>query len=176
MEIFKQNYQKKSIIQGVEIHRLRIFPDEGGLFCEVIRVGLDGSVNFFNEKGEQKTLEGFRLKQMNTSLFRPGPVKAWHLHHKQTDVWTVPPGGGEILTGLHDLREDSPTKGVSMKIYLGDYHIALVRIPPGVAHGYRTLGSRPATLLYLIDEHFQPDDELRLKWDALPFNWDIENG
>lgn len=175
MEIFKQSYEKKSIIQGVEIHRLRLFPDEGGSFCEVIRVEDNQSITFFNEKGDQKTLEGFCVKQMNASLFRPGPIKAWHLHKKQTDVWMIPPGGGEILAGLYDLRDDSPTKGVSMRIYLGEYHLAILRIPPGIAHGYRTLGDRSATLLYLIDEHFSPDDELRLKWDALPFDWNLKN-
>ncbi len=174
--LVNQNYSKKSTINGVEIIPLRTFPEEGGLFCENLRIQENGQISYWNALGEQKILEKFILRQINSSVLRPETIKAWHIHKLQTDVWMVPPGGGHLFVGLWDLREDSPTHKIFMRIYLGEYHIALLRIPPGVAHGARALENNSALLTYFIDQHFNPEDEFRLSWDALAFNWDIENG
>ncbi len=52
---------------------------------------------------------------------------------------------------------------------LGDGDSRLVRIPPGVAHGCRNIGTGTARILYLTDVHFSPEpgatDEGRLRWD-----------
>ena len=55
----------------------------------------------------------------------------------------------------------------------------LVRIPAGVAHGYRPL-TNPCALLYFVTETFDPaaPDELRIPWDhpAVKGLWDVPNG
>ena len=60
----------------------------------------------------------------------------------------------------------------------GDGHPALLRIPPGVAHGCRNLGAEPARLLYFTDLQFSADpdrsDEGRLPWDFVGRDvWDV---
>src|SRR5262249_10064945 len=65
--------------------------------------------------------------------------------------------------------EGSRTSGTRIRALLGGGISRLVRIPPGVAHGCRNLGSSAARILYLTDLHFSPEpdrtDEGRLPWD-----------
>jgi len=56
-----------------------------------------------------------------------------------------------------------------------------LRIPPGVAHGARNLGSAPARIIYFVDVLFSPDpaecDEGRLPWDYAEADvWDVVRG
>ena len=77
-----------------------------------------------------------------------------------------------------DVRAGSPTEGAHVRTMLGDGRAMLVRIPPGVAHGCRNLGSAPATILYFADVQFSADpgecDEGRLPWDWVGKDvWDV---
>ncbi len=163
-----QDYSKKSTIEGVEIHELRRFNDDGGSMTELGR--LDGGV--------LKGLEGFEARQMNYSVMEPLAIKAFHLHKRQTDVWFVPPSDKMLLV-LGDMRKDSPTEGLVQRIVLGDGNSRLVRIPPGVAHGARNL--RPASqsvIVYFVDVQFSMDDDCdegRLDWDQFGADvWEVE--
>jgi dTDP-4-dehydrorhamnose 3,5-epimerase len=64
-------------------------------------------------------------------------------------------------------------------VVAGGGHDVLVRIPPGVAHGYRPL-TNPCALFYIVTEAFDPanPDEYRIAWDHPAFKdlWDIPNG
>ena len=119
-----QDYTASPRIDGVEIVDLKRFNDDGGAITELGRLA----------SGMHEQLAGFEVKQMNYSEMGPGAIKAFHLHHRQTDVWYVPPCD-KLLLVLHDCREDSPTEGQTMRFVLGDGKSQLVRIPPGVAHG-----------------------------------------
>jgi dTDP-4-dehydrorhamnose 3,5-epimerase len=102
-------------------------------------------------------------------------VKAWHWHRRQDDLWFVPSGMAQV--GLHDLREDSPTRGQTNVLYLGEHNRTLLYIPHGVAHGYRVLGPQPMGLLYFTTHTYDPQDELRLAWDdpSIGFDWTTKN-
>jgi dTDP-4-dehydrorhamnose 3,5-epimerase len=54
----------------------------------------------------------------------------------------------------------------------------LIRIPAGVAHGYRPL-TNPCSLLYWVTETFDPahPDEFRVPWDhpAVRDLWGVRN-
>ena len=64
---------------------------------------------------------------------------------------------------LHDLREGSPTDGVTLDLEIGDRNEQGVYIPPGVALGFAALTDLPIT--YLVDQYYGPDDELGVAWD-----------
>jgi dTDP-4-dehydrorhamnose 3,5-epimerase len=55
----------------------------------------------------------------------------------------------------------------------------MLLIPKGVAHGYRVLGQKPATILYFTTESYNPKnpDEKRINWDdsEIGFSWETEN-
>ncbi|MGM0465999.1 MAG: dTDP-4-dehydrorhamnose 3,5-epimerase family protein, partial [Acidobacteriota bacterium] len=80
------------MIDGVKIKKLRVIPDERGRLMEILR-------------NDDDLFEKFGQVYMSTTY--PGVVKAWHLHHHQTDnVCCV---HGMIKLALYDAREDSPT-------------------------------------------------------------------
>ena len=153
-----QDYSKRPGIDGVALVDVRRFHDESGSMTELVRL----------EEGRVKGLEGFVAVQLNFSTLEPGAIKAFHVHRRQTDVWFVPPSD-RVLLLLVDTRQGSPTEGNRLRFTLGDGESRLVRIPPGVAHGCRNVGTAAARILYLTDLHFsavpQETDEGRLPWD-----------
>jgi dTDP-4-dehydrorhamnose 3,5-epimerase len=116
-----------------------------------------------------------RFGQSNFSLTYPGVVKAWHWHRKQDDLWFVVSGMAQV--GLHDLREESASRGQTNVFYLGDHNRALLYIPHGVAHGYRVLGTLPMALVYHTTGVYDPGDELRIAWNdpAIGVDWTTAN-
>ena len=144
------------MIKGVVIKDLTTYPDERGFFREIIRVNDD----FFEE--------GFG--QFSHSLMYPAVAKAWHIHKTQVDWWYVPIGN--IKLGLHDKRDDSPTRGQTEEIFLGEnYGSKVVKIPPGVAHGCKVLGE-VAHLLYITSNVYDPDEEGRIAHDDPEIGYD----
>ncbi|MBZ0151294.1 MAG: dTDP-4-dehydrorhamnose 3,5-epimerase family protein [Planctomycetes bacterium] len=165
-----QDYSPRPPIEGVVIVELRRFNDDGGSITELGRLAA----------GMHAQLPGFEVKQVNYSEMEPGAIKAFHMHHRQTDVWYVPPCD-KLLLVLHDCRAGSPTEHQTMRFVLGDGKDRLVRIPPGVAHGARNIGQRTGRILYMVDVQFsvKPEDcdEGRLPWDHLGADiWELVRG
>jgi len=166
---FVQDYTGAERIDGVEIVELNRFNDDGGAITELGRLA----------SGAHAQLEGFEVKQLNYSEMEPGACKAFHMHFRQTDVWYVPPSD-KLLLVLHDCRDGSRTEGKTMRFVLGDGRSRLVRIPPGVAHGARNIGTAVGRIIYMVDVQFSVDaecDEGRLPWDYLGAEiWEIVKG
>jgi dTDP-4-dehydrorhamnose 3,5-epimerase len=145
------------MIEGVELKKLRTFPDERGYFREIIRV----TDNFFRE--------GFG--QLSHACMYPGVAKAWHVHPTQIDWWYVPVGNLKVV--LADIREQSPTYREQMEIFLGqNYEAQAIRIPSGVAHGCRALGDM-THLIYVTSSVYSPDEEKRIPHNdgSLDYDW-----
>jgi len=153
-----QSYASAPSIEGVQTVELKRHHDDGGSMTELARL-LDG---------RPEALAGFTVRQINYSELEPGVVKAFHVHLRQTDVWFVPPSD-RVLVVLVDVRESSATRGTTMRLMLGNGSSRLLRIPPGVAHGARNLGTRSGRIMYFTDLHFSSEpstcDEGRLPWD-----------
>ncbi len=145
-------------IEEVVLQPLVRHPDDRGYFEEIIHV----SDHFFRE--------GFG--QLSHSKMYPGVVKAWHIHKTQTDWWYV--ALGRIRIVLHDLRENSPTKGMTQEFQMGDdLPPAVLKIPAGVAHGCRVIGDTAAHLFYVTSCIYDPSEEGRLAHDdpIIGYNW-----
>lgn len=143
-------------IEGVAFKDLVTHPDERGFFRELIRA----SDEFFAGFG-----------QWSHSVMFNGVIKAWHYHRIQTDWWYVPIG--VVRVGMCDLREGSPTRHQTMDFLIGEHQVAVVlRIPPGVAHGCKTVQG-PAHLFYVTSHVYNPQDEIRLPYDTpeIAFDW-----
>ena len=84
-----------------------------------------------------------------------------------------------VEKGQH-AREDSLTQGQVEEFFLGEGNDIVLRIPRGVMHGYKTVGTEPSLLLNFPSEPYdrQEPDEYRLPWnsDRIPYNWDIKMG
>jgi dTDP-4-dehydrorhamnose 3,5-epimerase len=170
----KKTYAKAAPIAGVEVLRLQRHVDDRGLFLEVYRnsathAGSEGLAGFF---------EGVDVAQLNYSLVTaPDHVKGLHYHLKQSDVWFCPPPF-KLKAVMLDLRRASPTAGAVQTVVLGEGYDAWLRIPAGVAHGYRPL-TTPCGLFYLVTRCFDlaDPDEYRIPWDhpAVRDLWAVRN-
>jgi dTDP-4-dehydrorhamnose 3,5-epimerase len=150
------------MIDGVVVKPCTVFADDRGMLMEVVR----DDEPVFRE-----------VKQTTFTVSYPGVIKAFHWHRRQWDVWFFSAGMAQVV--MYDLREGSPTCGQTDVLYMGERRPLVVAIPPGVAHGYRVLGSQPAALFYHTTETYdakQPDEE-RLDFDdpRINFDWRTKN-
>ncbi len=148
------------MIQGVEVKQLTRNADERGFLMEIMR----NDDPIFTKFG-----------QCYVSMNYPVAVWAWHYHEKQDDFFVVVKG--MIKVGLYDMREGSPTRGEVSEYYLGDNNNIVLKIPVGVAHGYKTVGVEPSLLVNFPSEMYDREepDEHRLPWDTdqIPFDWEV---
>jgi dTDP-4-dehydrorhamnose 3,5-epimerase len=154
------------LIDGVRIGAFNLWPDDRGYFLEVARLAAP------DLPGADELAEGFANTQVSATLSYPGTIKALHYHCKQTDLWT--PVRGMFQVVLYDLRIESPTFGRTNTLYIGALRPWKLRIPPGVAHGYKVLGTEPALLVYLTNCFYDPADEGRIPYDHPDINYDWE--
>lgn len=150
------------MIEGVVVRQLRRNVDERGWLMEVLR------------KDWPDVFTGFA--QAYVSLNYPGVIRAWHYHKKQNDVFVCL--AGMIKVPLYDARDGSPTKGKVDEHLIGDDNPAAILIPPGVYHGYKTVGTKPSLLLNLPTALYDREhpDEFRVPYDSpdVPYNWDVK--
>ncbi len=143
-------------IAGLKLAHLRAYSDERGRFMETFRR------EWFPERS-------WDAVQANRSDSRAGVLRGLHYHFRQVDYWYVP--FGQIRVGLADLRRSSPTYGATQMLEIGEDNPIGIFIPSGVAHGFLALTD--ATLNYLVDQYYDPADELGVRWDdptlALPW-------
>lgn len=151
------------MISGVEIKKLRVIPDERGRLMEILRSDDD----LFLQFGQVYMTTGY-----------PGVVKAWHYHKNQWDNFCVVRGMLKVV--LYDGREDSPTKGKIMELFMGDYNPILVRIPPKVFHGFKCVSEQEALLINIPTEKYNHDspDEFRIHPhdNDIPYSWERKDG
>jgi dTDP-4-dehydrorhamnose 3,5-epimerase len=170
-----KSYSGKTPIHGVGVLRLARHVDDRGFFQEIYRARADHP----GSEALAAFFEGLPVAQVNFSVVNAeNHVKGLHYHLKQQDVWYCPhPSKAKFV--LLDVRKDSPTFGATQVVVAGDGHDVLVRIPEGVAHGYRPL-TNPCALLYVVTRTFdaRDPDEWRIPWDhpAVKDLWEIPNG
>lgn len=149
------------MIDGVVIKTLKIHADERGSLTEVLR-------------SDDELFE--RFGQVYVSMNYPGVVRAWHYHKKQDDLWAVVKG--MVKAVMYDARETSPTKGEVQEVFLGEQNMVLLKIPVGVIHGYKTIGTEASLLMNIPTELYdtRAPDEYRLPFDTdeIPYDWDIK--
>jgi len=151
------------LIAGVSLQPFPLWPDDRGYFLEVARLG-------------QGLVAGFpSTSQVSAAFNYPGIIKAFHYHRQQTDFWV--PAVGLLQVALVDMRVSSPTYGAKNTIYTGALRPWQIRIPPGVAHGYKVIGEQPSTLVYLTDRTYDPADEGRIPYNdsAIAYDWELQH-
>jgi dTDP-4-dehydrorhamnose 3,5-epimerase len=116
---------------------------------------------------------GREMVQSNRSDKQAGALVGLHYHLHQADYWYVT--RGRALVVLHDLRDGSPTDGATSTFEIGDGDEVGVFIPPGVAHGFAALTD--LTITYLVDQYYNPEDELGVAWDdpAIGADWQLDD-
>lgn len=148
------------MIEGVAVKRLKVIPDERGRLMECLRSDDDLFIKF---------------GQMYMTTTLPGVVKGWHLHHVQWD--NVVCVKGMIKLVLCDRREGSPTNGQIDELFIGEHQPSLVRVPPGVWHGWKCVSPEEAYIVNAPTEVYAYDapdqDELPHDTPSIPYDWGV---
>ncbi len=154
----------KDLIPGVKINPYKLWPDDRGYFLEVSRSG-QGLVAEFPKESTQ----------VSAALSYPGTIKAFHFHRNQTDCWVPVEGMFQVV--LVDLRKQSPAFGARNTLYVGVLRPWQVLVPPGVAHGYKVIGTGPGLLVYVTDRFYDPQDEGRIPYDdpKIRYDWETQH-
>ncbi|MCL2624234.1 MAG: dTDP-4-dehydrorhamnose 3,5-epimerase family protein [Planctomycetaceae bacterium] len=143
-------------INGVECRQLAKHGDHRGWLTELFRQ---------DELAEHQFPE---MAYVSETL--PGVSRGPHEHREQTDVFCFL-GPGDMTLYLWDARESSPTRGVKMKLPVGESHPCQVIIPPGVVHAYKNTSEKNALVFNAPNRLFAgrnrecPVDEIRHEED-----------
>ena len=148
---------ESDVITGVVIVEPDAHGDERGRFVESYRR------SWFPH--------GREMVQANRSDKAAGSLVGLHYHLHQADYWYVTRGRARVV--LHDLRQGSPTEGATLTMDMEDENEVGLFIPPGVAHGFAAVTD--LTITYLVDQYYNPDDELGVAWDDpdLALDWGV---
>jgi dTDP-4-dehydrorhamnose 3,5-epimerase len=153
---------ESDVISGVYVVTPAMHGDARGFFIETYR--------------REWFPQGREMIQGNRGDRQAGSIVGLHYHLHQADYWYVPYGRARVV--LHDLRVGSPTDGTTLTIDLGagddgTHDHRGVFIPPGVAHGFAALTDM--TITYLVDNYYNPKDELGVAWDdpAISADWGV---
>lgn len=117
----------------------------------------------------QRLLNIFELLdgQINVShVNSTNHVVAWHKHKLQTDYWVCIKGSFKV--GLATKEEGAEF------VYLSDKQPKVLKIPPGVYHGYKSL-EPGSILLYYLTHKYNPQDEFRAKVGDFGEIWEAED-
>ncbi|MCL0065857.1 dTDP-4-dehydrorhamnose 3,5-epimerase family protein [Dehalococcoidia bacterium] len=151
---------QKEFIEGVQVKKLRLIPDERGFLMEMLR---------------SDWAEFDKFAQSYVTACYPGVIKAWHYHKKQWDHFVCVYGMARVV--LYDPREDSPTKGQINEFYIGFVNPILIRIPPLVYHGFTAEGEELVLIVNFPTElyDYEQPDEHRVPHNdpSIPYDWAI---
>jgi dTDP-4-dehydrorhamnose 3,5-epimerase len=146
------------MIQGVQIKKLNVIPDERGRLMEILR-------------SDDEIFQRFGQVYMTTAY--PGVIKAWHYHKKQDDYFTCIAGVMRLV--LYDARKGSSTCKEINDFTISLENPMLVRIPKFVYHGFKCIGKKEALVINVPTSPYNPKrpDEYRI--DAfendIPYDW-----
>ncbi len=139
---------------GVEVRTLSKYEDARGYLLELFR--------------EDELPDGFRPVMAYLSVTLPGVSRGPHEHQGQTDGFAFVDGAYELR--LWENRPHHPPAEVVLRV--GEANPVLILVPPGVVHGYRNVGDRPAYVvnapnrLYAGEGKREPVDENRHESDS----------
>jgi len=151
------------MIAGVTVRKLRLIPDERGFLMEMLRSDWE---------------EFDKFGQVYVTAVYPGVVKGWHYHKIQTDRFVCVAGMAKVV--LYDGREDSPTYGEVNEFFMGIQNPILLKIPPGVMHGFKGISQEMTLIVNIPSElyNYEHPDEYRLPahTDQIPYDWARKDG
>ncbi len=153
----------KELIDGVAVKPLKAIPDERGRVMEILR-------------SDDAIFEKFGQCYVTTAY--PGVVKAWHYHKVQTDYFCVVHGMMKVV--LYDGRDGSRTKGSVNEFFAGVHNPVVIKIPPLVYHGFKTVSESEAVLINCPTEPYSAKDPDEYRLDAhtkdIPYAWERKDG
>lgn len=151
------------LIDGVQSKKLTVHADVRGRLMEIVRA-------------DEDIFAGFGQVYLTSTL--PGVIKAWHLHHKQTDM--VCCVHGMIRLVIYDERQGSATYGQFNQFVMGSHAPMVVRIAPNLYHGWQCVSLEEALIINTVThpyDHASPDEaRLDPHNSHIVFDWHTRDG
>jgi dTDP-4-dehydrorhamnose 3,5-epimerase len=146
-------------IEGVVVKPLEQIPDERGKIMHMLRC----DDPLFEKFGE-----------IYFSIGYPNAIKGWHVHTSMTLNYAVV--AGMIKLVLFDRRDASRTRGKLMELFIGEDNYCLVKVPPGIANGYKAIGTKAAIVANCATEPHDPSEIIRIDpfSKEIPYNWALK--
>ena len=159
----RQNIYKPPTITGVILKDLNVIPDGRGDIIELWSEPWVKNEGFDYPKHIYKSGTDFHV------------VKCWHLHAKHTDQLCC--FSGKLQVNLIDVRKKSKTFGHINCVFFNVNKPRLLRIPPGIMHGWKAFTPPSIDVLNFQTDIFDPSDEFKFKWNCISEEvWEPNNG
>lgn len=154
----------KTPIEGVLILEPKVFGDARGFFFE----------SFNARDFEQATGVKETFVQDNHSKSAKGVLRGLHYQVKHPQGKLVRVVQGAVFDVAVDIRQNSPTFGLSFGLELSATNNKQLWIPAGLAHGF-LVTSDSAEFLYKTTDYYHPEFERSLLWSdpAIGINWPL---
>lgn len=115
------------------------------------------------------------FKEEYYSMSHKDVIRGMHFqtppHHHNKLVSVVQ---GAIIDVVVDIRENSTTKGQVLSFELNQDTPISLYIPKGLAHGFHSLVDN-TIVTYKVSTVYAAANDCGLRYDSLPFDWDVEN-
>lgn len=149
----------KTKFKGLVIYKKNTYKDKRGYFREL----------FLNRQVQEK----FPFDAMSYS--KKYVLRGLHLQLKNTQSKYVNVLKGKIFDVCVDCRKKSKTFGKYFQIILSEKNCKSIYIPPGFAHGFRTL-HKENIVVYSCTEYRDQKSESGILWNdqSLKINWKIK--
>tara|TARA_B110000503_G_scaffold142446_1_gene239266 strand:- start:49 stop:597 length:549 start_codon:yes stop_codon:yes gene_type:complete len=157
---------EKLEIEGLLIIRPAVFEDDRGYFFEAFNAAK------FKLAGLQANFVQDNLSKSSKDVLRG--LHFQNPPHAQGKLVSVLRGA--VLDVAVDIRKNSPTYGQHYSIILSEKNKTQFYIPPGFAHGFKTLEDN-TIFSYKCTEAYNKESEGSIKWDdqELGIDWEVNN-
>ena len=151
------------MIDGVKIIEKQVIGDERGKIMHMLKATDE---------------EFLQFGEIYFSCGYPGVVKGWHLHTSMTlNNFCV---SGTIKLVIYDDRNNSPTKGETMEVFMGENaNNVLVQIPKNLWNGYKVYSDKMAIVANCATEAHDKNGIIYLPPHnnaIINYNWDRKDG
>jgi len=146
-------------IPGIKIKKLNVFANDQGYLFETLR-------------NDDRIFDG-KFGQVLVSEVYPGIVKGLHRHKKQTDYTTCIKGNIKYIA----IKEINGELLINTFV-IGEKNPILIKVPPGIWHGYTPVSNEPATVLHTMDFPYNTEDSDTDRIDPFKFGdfWTAKHG
>lgn len=154
---------EKEILPGVWLMKLNAISDIRGTFVKTFAAGL------YSEMGL-----GTEIREEYYSVSRKNVIRGMHFQlppHDHAKLVYCPVG--EVEDVLLDIRK-GPTYGQFATVALSSIKPALLWIPPGIAHGFKSKAD-DTFMVYKTSTEYNPSSDRGIRWDSFGYDWGNEN-
>lgn len=150
----------KTDIEGLKIIEGFKSLDDRGLFFK-----------FFNT--ESLELD-FKIEEVFYSINEKDVIRGMHFQIPPYDNYKIIHViKGSILDVVVDLRRRSNSFKKVFEINLNNYQTNTLIIPPGCAHGFKSL-EHDSTIIYLSSKVYSKDYDFGINYASFNYNWNLE--